>query len=202
MFNEVTMSAQFAKSLDDLFEDRIVIETDRLILNKISMDDQMDIWELFGDEQVTTFTDFSTRVNYEDSKKVLDYFISCYEQREQYRFAIRLKETNEMIGTFGLFAFDDTSDLAEIGYELKRKYWKKGYMTECLGGIVETFFLKMNGHRLEAIITPENIDSEKMLVRCGFVREGMYRARDFIKGRYLDGVIYGVLKDDLFRDVH
>lgn len=191
------MFESFSRSVDALFDHAIALESESLILNRIRPEDQKDIWEIFGDEEVTRYTDFSTRSSYDDAKKVVDYFIRCYEDREQYRFAIRLKARSEMIGTIGIFEIDEDNGLIELGFELKRKHWNRGYMRESIQSLVQAFFKTMRGHRIEAVVTPGNSASEKVLEKCGFVKEGTFRKRDLIKGEYLDGIIYGLLEADL-----
>lgn len=190
------MSGIFDDSLKALFGDRFTPSTGRLVLDRIAEGDLEDLWEIFGNERVTRDTDFRTRESPEDCRKVLDYFLGCYGSGEQYRFAIRDRESRRMMGSIGLFGFDEESKLAEIGYELKESCWKRGFMTEALAAIEELFFSVMGGHRLEAVITPGNATSSALLARCGFVREGCYRRRDFFKGKYWDGEIYAILAED------
>lgn len=190
------MDESFEDAIKALFDDRFSPTTERLILDRIVEGDLEDIWEIFGNGRVMRDTDFRTRESLEDSRKVLEYFLGCYGSGEQYRFAIRDRTSLRMMGSIGLFGFDEDSRLAEIGYELKESCWKRGYMTEALAAIEALFFTGMGGHRLEAIITPGNAASAALLSRCGFVREGCYRKRDFFKGQYWDGEIYAILAED------
>lgn len=36
----------------------------------------------------------------------------------------------------------------------------------------------------------------RVLEKCGFIREGLVRERDFIKGELVDGIIMAILKRD------
>jgi ribosomal-protein-alanine N-acetyltransferase len=51
----------------------------------------------------------------------------------------------------------------------------------------------MKLHSIEAIIDPENFGSERVLQKCGFVKEAHLKENEFYEGRFLDTVIYSIL---------
>ena len=46
-------------------------------------------------------------------------------------------------------------------------------------------------HRLEALVTPGNAPSCRLLERHGFTREGVLVGHGFWKGRFWDQIVYG-----------
>lgn len=46
--------------------------------------------------------------------------------------------------------------------------------------------------RLELFVEPENVASQRVAERCGFVREGLLRSRWVGQGRRRDSVVYGL----------
>jgi ribosomal-protein-alanine N-acetyltransferase len=52
----------------------------------------------------------------------------------------------------------------------------------------------MQLHSIEAIIDPENRASERVLQKSGFVKEAHILENEFYDGKFLDTVIYSLLK--------
>uniref|UniRef100_A0A803Q1A3 N-acetyltransferase domain-containing protein n=1 Tax=Cannabis sativa TaxID=3483 RepID=A0A803Q1A3_CANSA len=74
----------------------------------------------------------------------------------------------------------------ELGYVLGTKYWGKGIATEAVKMVSEIIF-KEWPHlvRLEALVDVENIGSQRVLEKVGFLREGILRKYMLLKGRSL-----------------
>ncbi|KAM6545550.1 hypothetical protein CsatB_026286 [Cannabis sativa] len=73
----------------------------------------------------------------------------------------------------------------ELGYVLGTKYWGKGIATEAVKMVSEIIF-KEWPHlvRLEALVDVENIGSQRVLEKVGFLREGILRKYMLLKGRF------------------
>ena len=56
-------------------------------------------------------------------------------------------------------------------------------------------FYEMQMHSLEAIIDPKNTASAKVLEKNNFVREAHFLQNEFYDGKFLDTVIYSILKN-------
>ena len=70
----------------------------------------------------------------------------------------------------------------------------KGIITEAVQLIVEYGFNEMNMHSLEAVIDPENIASARVLEKNNFIKEAHLKENGFFDGRFIDAVIYSLLK--------
>lgn len=105
------------------------LETDRLILRELTMDDFACLYEILSDEE--------TMKHYPkpfDEKKVKDWIrwnISNYETFGFGLWAVVLKENNQMIGDCGItMQIIDGEIKPEIGYHINKKYQRRGYATE------------------------------------------------------------------------
>ena len=63
--------------------------------------------------------------------------------------------------------------------------------------IVAFGFEVMGLNRIEAFYDPKNDQSWKVLKKNGFQYEGLLRKRFFEKGRFVDGALAAILKEDL-----
>lgn len=91
--------------------------------------------------------------------------------------------------------------LAELGYSLTTREQGKGLMPVALRLLLTDLFTGTALRRLEARCAVENIPSQKILERLGFVREGRLRELFELRGRAVDNYLYALLRADWFRVV-
>ncbi len=83
-----------------------------------------------------------------------------------------------------------------VGYIIHPEHREKGYGTEAVKLIVDFLFLSTPTKRVEAQASPDNIASVRVLEKAGFKHEGTLRKALFVRGTYMDGVIYGILREE------
>ena len=83
-----------------------------------------------------------------------------------------------------------------LGYWMGKPFAGQGYMTAALRTLLPTLFGELNLHRVEAACIPTNMGSQKVLEKCGFVREGMARRYLCINGQWQDHLLFGLLQDE------
>ena len=83
-----------------------------------------------------------------------------------------------------------------IGYKLLPGERNKGYCTEAVKIIVDYLFLAENTVRIQAETNPRNLASQKVLEKAGFKREGVIRRSIFVRGKWEDGTLYSLLREE------
>ena len=85
-----------------------------------------------------------------------------------YSVSIRLKESNQLIGTFGIL-----NDLGRVqfGYIFSPTQWGKGYATEVCQVMLPLLKIQLGVFRIGTFIDEENSASAKVLQKCGLVEE-------------------------------
>ena len=109
---------------------------------------------------------------------------------------LELRETGEALGECALFHANEQCRRAEIGFSLRRKYWRGGYMREAASAVIDHAFGTLRLNRLEADIDPRNVASAGLLERLGFAREGLLRERWIVGDEVSDSALYGLLASD------
>ncbi|XP_043714933.1 uncharacterized N-acetyltransferase p20-like [Telopea speciosissima] len=85
----------------------------------------------------------------------------------------------------------------EIGYVLGSAYWGQGIITHAVKMVISSIFSESQGlERLDALIDVENLRSQRLVDKIGFIREGVLRKYRIHKGRSRDMVIYSLLNSD------
>lgn len=174
------------------------LETPRLNLREmIPLQDESDLYQFWGDPEVCQYTDF-----YFDSKSTIKQILISLSQRfnlkQGIRWGITLKSDDSIIGTIGFNTWKTARECtAEIGYDLHKDYWRKGFMFEALQKVVTYGFTQMRVHRIEAQTDPNNIVSRRLLEKVGFVFEGTLRDNAYYKNSYHTSCLYSLLNSDI-----
>ncbi|XP_042023616.1 uncharacterized N-acetyltransferase p20-like [Salvia splendens] len=92
----------------------------------------------------------------------------------------------------------DDRHRAHIGYAVGSGYWGQGFATASLKMAIPCVFQSFPSLvRLEALVEEDNLGSQKVLQKVGFVKEGFLRKYGFNKGQIRDMFIYSFLRDDI-----
>ncbi|UCG45290.1 MAG: GNAT family N-acetyltransferase [Candidatus Bathyarchaeota archaeon] len=83
-----------------------------------------------------------------------------------------------------------------IGYRLLPSERSKGYCTEAVKILVDYLFRVKRIVRIQAETNPRNIASQRVLEKAGFKKEGVIRKSIFIRGKWEDGVLYSILREE------
>ena len=157
---------------------KIILETHRLLLREMSLDD----------------LDFIAQVV--AHPEVMRYWPKCYTrdeaadwiQRQQTRYArdgvgywlAVSKESRQPIGQAGLLVqqVDGVEELG-LGYIIHRPFWRMGYATEASEANRAYAFTHMNRSRIVCLIRPENAPSLGVAKKLGLKLEKQTHYADF-----------------------
>lgn len=177
------------------------IETERLLLRKITLNDASDMFEYASNPEVSQYTMWSTHTSIEDTKYFLQSLTKMYKRRELVDWGIVHKAEKKFIGTCGFVEWSMTHSRAEIGYALSRRYWGEGYMSEAVNAVIEFGFREMSLNRIMGRCEVNNIASARVMEKVGMQMEGILRQHLFVKDRYWDLKIYSILREEFFENI-
>lgn len=93
-----------------------------------------------------------------------------------------------------------TSFCWNMGIALLPEARGHGYGTEAQRLLVHYLFAHTRVNRIEAATEVDNIAEQRALEKAGLTREGVLRGIAFRNGRWRDGVLYSVLRDEVQLD--
>lgn len=160
------------------------LETERLILRKMRVGDEEDMYAYAKRSEVTRYLLWSPHPDIYYTRDYLRYLATRYAAGSFYDWAIVLKSSGRMIGTCGFTAFDCPHDAAEIGYVLNPDYRGKGIAPEAVRAVLAFGFDKLALHRIEARFIEGNEASLRVMEKVGMRFEGYRREAMLIKGAY------------------
>jgi [ribosomal protein S5]-alanine N-acetyltransferase len=174
-----------------------IIETDRLLLRKVNTDDAADMLVYLSEEEVVQHMGLAPFQTTEDALDEINWYNSIYKEGTGIRWGITLKDEGKVIGSCGFLNRAPKHHRAEVGFELSKNYWGRGIAREALEAVIRYGFLHLDLERIEALIEPENLPSQKLVERKGFTKEGLLRHYEYTRGKFDDLLIYSILKIEI-----
>lgn len=99
------------------------------------------------------------------------------------------------IGAIGLHPQTDVScKNAELGYWIGKKHWGQKIMSRAITQMLDYGFKNLDITRIYARPYPNNIASQKILEKNGFILEARLKDTLFKNDQYLDELIYAIRK--------
>ena len=153
------------------------LETERLKLRLIRTTDAEHIYRTWAsDPEVTRYLTWQTHESPEDTRKIVDIWVSEYEKEGTYRWGIERKSDGVLMGMIDVVNI--RNGVPAIGYCLGRAYWNNGYMTEALKAVISELFTEgYDAVFIEAVV--ENIGSNRVIEKAGFIFTGTRPAEIF-----------------------
>ncbi len=108
-------------------------------------------------------------------KEAIDQWIKNVSSHEKEywwftNWEIILKAANKTIGGIGFAGQPNERGTVHIGFMIDENYEGNGYMTECLGAMIQWAFSQDNCEAIRAVTPLDNIGSHKVLEKNNFVQ--------------------------------
>lgn len=137
------------------------IETERLILRPITIDDAYDVYEWGSDPMVNRYMPYPLHENVHQAEEWINSLAGKNE------FVFCLKDSGEVVGG-GSMSYHEKYKAYELGYNLKRKHWGAGYATEAAKALIQWAYQELGVHDFFARHAKANHASEHVIKKCGF----------------------------------
>lgn len=178
----------------------IHLETERLILRDYEEADFDEYCRLKMDAATMYYLQdiqiHSIEEGKEDFRRVLSDRTS--PARRYYFLHMELKDTHEQVGSIGYTVTANTpvGKLVHLGYFSYPKFWGKGYTTEALGKVLEFGFTRNNVYRVTTGCLKDNIGSERVMQKNGFIKEAEHVDDEWHDGKMKTRLEYRLLKKE------
>ena len=117
----------------------MILETKRLILRDYTLNDFEALFEILSDAE--TMQHYPKPYDEKMTKHWIEWNIQNYQKYGFGIWAVILKETGEFIGDCGITIQNiDGELLAEIGYHIHKRYWRKGFGSEAARAVRDWAF--------------------------------------------------------------
>ena len=169
------------------------IETERLLLRKLQMEDVYEYYErLFGDGDVSRYMLFDPHQDISESLASLQRKLDRYEEEDYYCWGITRKEEDSLIGLVELLRFDELESSCSFVYMLGCDYWNKGYGTEALKAVFRFAFEELEMDRITADHMTKNGASGAVMQKAGMTHLGTEPGKYEKLGLSYDAEVYEI----------
>ena len=184
--------------LEIVFEEFPVLESQNLILKKIEDAHLQDVYVIYNNDKVFEYCGIIPKHNMKTVSKMIQHFERDYNKQSRIKWGIFQKnESDTLVGIIEAMDFNRKVNMVTIGYFLAEEYWGKGIASEAVHAIVKFLFEDVHINRIQAEVIPENDISKKVLLKNGFIKEGLLRQATLWSGKgIVDLEIYSILKGE------
>lgn len=143
------------------------------------------------DEEIARLSDSNPNITYD-------------EFWDNYR--LYFEDGRNSIKIFSIVLDKDVIGRIELGYDMKnrsgkfgivignKKYWGKGIGNKSLNALFKYGFKKMNLNRIECEVYSFNYRSQNLMKSVGMTVDGVLREIEYIDQKYVDLIVYSILK--------
>lgn len=172
------------------------IETERLLLRKLQMEDIYEYYErLFGDADVSRYMLFDPHQDISESLESLQRKLDRYDREPYYCWGVTLKEEESLIGIIELLRFDEQAETCSFVYMLGCNYWNRGYGTEMLKAVFRFAFEELEVERILADHMTKNPASGRVMVKAGMRHIGTETEKYEKLGLRYDAEVYEICNE-------
>ncbi|MFR5875847.1 MAG: GNAT family N-acetyltransferase [Eubacterium sp.] len=141
-----------------------IIETERLILRPLIVDDAPAVLKWAGDERVSRFMSYT---GYDDINTARAWIESLKDEKTEYNWGFVLKETGELIGSGSIGADVQLKGYWGMGYNIRYDCWNKGLTTEAMKAIIDYVHKKFGVNKICSDHAVDNPASGRVMEKCG-----------------------------------
>ena len=179
---------------DLLFDPFPVLETQRLSLRKISMNDAAEIFAIRRNADAMRYSGRPLLKSMSEAQNLIGKFQEGIRDRKNIFWAISFKNDSRLIGTVGFRRIDPDNFRAELGYVISPEFWGQGYASESIAVVIKYGFNEIGLHSIEARVSPDNKNSSKVLLKQKFIKEAHFKEDSFFDGEFRDTEVYCLTK--------
>jgi RimJ/RimL family protein N-acetyltransferase/predicted TIM-barrel fold metal-dependent hydrolase len=169
-----------------------VFATPRLTLRSITAHDADGLHEAFGDADAMRHWDLPPSRDVSQTAERIRMSVEA-DPRWHGMWAIQT-HAGRFVGAINYHAHNEQQRRLALGWIVVPSCWRQGLMTEAAPPVISHCFTRLNAHRIEARIEPENLSSRRLAAKLGFTEEGTLRDWLCVAGEFRSVVMYSLLR--------
>ncbi|MFT5756957.1 MAG: ribosomal-protein-alanine N-acetyltransferase [Alteromonadaceae bacterium] len=156
------------RAQQEALNDLVIAETERLIIRPLRATDTAMVLSLFNEPDVINFVGDKGIKKSEDALHYIQSGPLAMQIKLGFSlYCCQLKGSDETVGLAGLIKRDGIDEV-EVGFSMLSQYYRQGYAKESINAVINYAKSTLNINVFQAITSPENNASIKLLEGLGF----------------------------------
>lgn len=177
----------------------MTLTTERLELRPIRNEDAPGIWPHVSDPEIARYMSWEPHESLDVTRRFIEDVVRRMEQGSTVSWTIRERPSGSVCGLVSLIAIMRTHralryDKAELAYWIGQPFQGQGYATEACRAVLDYAFGELNLNKVTVAHDAENAASAALIRRLGFRRVGIEHRHFQKNGRWIDHIIYELLR--------
>lgn len=152
---------------------RFPLETPRLLIRPMTLDDATDLHEVYSDAETMQFLTAELPRTLDET---LEWMVPKIEQQRRDGISLWsavLRSSGKVVGDCGLQWADDEHSVMELGFRLNRAFWSRGLGREAASACIAAGIEQLRQRRLVSGTDVSNVRARRLLERLGmrYLRE-------------------------------
>ena len=143
------------------------LETKRLLLRPLTLDDAQAVFEWVSDEQVARYMVYNTYENIEQVYAWLTSIQDSIKRHQEYHFGYVRKEDGKLIGSGSIGPDSRREGFWYFGYNFRRDSWGMGYATEATRAMIQFAHDTFGADKFSSSHVEPNRASGHVMEKCG-----------------------------------
>jgi RimJ/RimL family protein N-acetyltransferase len=169
------------------------IETERLLLRPITLDDADDLHSYQSIPDVCRYIPPEPRNREQVIERIANMWSTLDEAGQWLNIGVERRADNRVIGDIVFFWHSDEHKSGEIGYVFHPDVAGQGYATEACGAVLTLVFDGLGLHRVTARIDARNGPSAALARRLGMRQEAHLVENEWFKGEWTEELDFAIL---------
>ena len=171
-----------------------VLETARLTLRPITVEDAEALHEAYGDADAMRHWDLPPSRDVSHTAERIRESAEA-DPRWHGMWAVQIRD-GRFAGAINYHAHNEHHRRLAVGWIVVPSFWRQGVMSEAAPPVISHCFVHLNAHRIEARIEAENLSSRRLAAKLGFIEEGVLRDWLWVAGEVRSVLMYSLLRRD------
>ncbi|WP_245368323.1 GNAT family N-acetyltransferase [Paenibacillus silagei] len=187
--------------MEIVFDQFPVLRSEELVLGKIEEQHLDGLFEIYSNDHVFEYCGIIPKHNKTTVKSMIGHYERDYGKRSRIKWGIFAPaDDTHLLGIIEACDFNQRVNMVTIGYFLAEAQWGKGLASKAVELLTAFLFQQAQVNRIQAEVMLNNEPSKKVLLKNGYVKEGMLRQAALWSGKgVVDLEIYSMLREEYMK---